>query len=522
MSASMGIGANYLELTGGSAGAAGTGAYTIAALVQPGAGNNNMGVATLLTSGSRVRSLFEDSLKLFSENDFTGFGSITQGQYYVFIQSKAAGAGQAVNFEIWPYNSGGTGTMTTGTDGTNNGDGTAVNQIRFGQAIDNANGLYSVLGIWTRQLSGAERQSLKTNLLSVWAGLGPAELIHTKNWNGTTGLTVAVGTATFVGVTGSVGVGADPSGFDFNLGVSVVDPIAGGASTSGASDGVAVGDGSGGGSTAGAADGVALGTVADGGSTGGPPDGVAVGDLASGGGTGGAADGIALGVLAGGASTGGQADTLLAVPVAVADPVAGGAGTGGTLDVVNSGTQVVHDQMVMPLAIQARTCLVTEVGKLANPPIKVQIRPGASFAALVDSTRDECCSGVAYVRTGNRVPVLGDGFTPLTNWSGPSASRARPTYYLINLEIGIYRCLPTISDIPNSNDDFPTDDQWLRAAQAQADDGAALQRVVCCLQGIYGNDAVVAGPTTPLENQANCSGVVVNVQVRAPACDCVG
>lgn len=220
----MAVGANYLEMTGGSAGAAGTGAFTIAALVQPAVGNSNMGVTTLLATGTRQRSAFIDALKLFTENDFSGFGSVTLGQYHVLVVSKAAGAAQTVSFEIWPYASDGSGVMATGTDGTNLGDGSAVNQIRFGQALDNANGLYSVLGIWTRQLTAPERQSLKTNLLSVWAGLSPAELIHTKNWNGTTGITTAVGTSTFVGVTGTVGVGADPSGFDFTLGGAGASP----------------------------------------------------------------------------------------------------------------------------------------------------------------------------------------------------------------------------------------------------------------------------------------------------------
>lgn len=320
--------------------------------------------------------------------------------------------------------------------------------------------------------------------------------------------------------------------------VAVPDPVAGGGGTGGAPDGIALGTLSGGGSTAGTPDGLALGTVsggsgsggqpdglalgvlADGGGTGGSPDGVVLGTVAGGAGTGGASDGLALGTLSGGAGTGGQADTLSG-DTFIPDPVQRGAGTGGQADTVTSGSQVVHDQMVMPLAIKARTCLVTEVGKLANPPIKVQIRPGATFAALVDSTRDECCSGVAYVRTGNRVPTSGNWPSPLTGVDGPSASRGRAPYYAVNLELGIYRCLPTISNVPGSNDDFPTDDQWLQAAQDQADDGAALLRAVCCLQDEYGNDAVLAGTLTPLENQANCSGIMVNVQVRAPACDCV-
>lgn len=321
--------------------------------------------------------------------------------------------------------------------------------------------------------------------------------------------------------------------------VVIPDPVNGGGSTCGQSDGLTLGDSNGAGGTGGTSDGRTLGDGNGGGSSGGTSggltlgdgagssgssgqlDGLALGDAPGGGGTGGTFSGVTLGDSSGGGTTAGSPDTIAAGPVTIADPVQRGGGSGGSVDTVSAGSQVVHDQMVMPLALDARACLVTEVGKLANPPAQVQIRPGASFTAMYDSTRDECCSGIAYVRTGARVPTTGNWPTPLNDVDGPSASRGAPPYYAVNLELGIYRCLPTISDIPGSNDDFPTGDQWLQAAQDQADDGAALQRVVCCLREIYGNDAVIAGPTTPLDNSANCSGIIVNVQLRAPACDCV-
>jgi hypothetical protein len=315
----------------------------------------------------------------------------------------------------------------------------------------------------------------------------------------------------------------------------VTDPVAGGGSSSGTPDGIALGGAATGGSTGGTADGVALGTVSGGsgsggqldglalgdssggGGSGGTVDGVALGGASGGGGSGGAPDGVALGTLSGGAGTGGQADTL-AGDTFIPDPVQRGAGTGGQPDTVTSGSQVVHDQMVMPLAIQARACLVTEVGKLANPPLRVQIRPGQNFIAMADSSDDECCQGIAYVRTGQRVPTTANWPTPLTDVDGRSEGRA--ILYAVNLELGIWRCIPTVSNVEDTNQAFPTEAQWLQAAQDQADDGAALQRVVCCLQDIYGDDAVLAGPTTPLNNDANCGGIIINVQVRATACDC--
>jgi hypothetical protein len=300
----------------------------------------------------------------------------------------------------------------------------------------------------------------------------------------------------------------------------------GGGSSSGTTDGRALGDGNGGGSSGGQLDGLAVGDGSSSGSSGGSPDapasGVAVTDGPQlGGGSGGQLDGRVLGDAVGGGGSGGSADTISAGPVTIADPVQRGGGSGGSADSVSAGSQVVHDQMVMPLALKARDCLVTEVGKLANPPLRVQIRPGATFQAMYDSANDECCQGIAYVRPGVRVPSSGAWPAPLNSVEGPSASRARASYYVVNLEVGIYRCVPTVSDQPESNDAFPTDAQWLQAAQDQADDGAALLRVVCCLQDQYGNDSVIAGPLTPLENSANCGGIIINVQLRAPACDCV-
>lgn len=225
----------------------------------------------------------------------------------------------------------------------------------------------------------------------------------------------------------------------------------------------------------------------------------------------------APGALLGGSPATGQQATDVVVTVA--------AGAGARLagsPAAASTSQVVHDQMVMPIVIKARDCLVAEVAKLANPPLSIQVRPGAGFSALFDSTRDECCPGIAWVRPGVQQPTTNQWPVPLTSVQGPSASRGRAALYAITLEIGIYRCIPVIANDGTGQDDFPTADQWQTALQEQLDDAAALRRVVCCLQDFYGTDAVLAGAVQPLENSANCGGILVQLQVRAPACDCVG
>lgn len=174
----------------------------------------------------------------------------------------------------------------------------------------------------------------------------------------------------------------------------------------------------------------------------------------------------------------------------------------------------VADAMIMPLLTQARDCLVTEVGKLAFPPLRVQIRPGATFEFQVDGYANECCDGIAWVRRGTLTPTDGRWPNQLTE-----PSKNPPGQYAVQLELGIMRCVPIAADAAGSN---VTEAQWLQAAQNAEDDGAALRRTVCCLRALYGADSVIENPTVPLENGGLCGGQVLTLLVRVPACDCVG
>lgn len=518
MSGSMAVGANYLSFTAGGSGAAGTGAYSVAALWQPGVGNNNSGVACLLASGTRQRTVSEDALKMFGEGDFTGFGTLVQGSWYLVVGSKAAGSA-ALTWRIWLYDPVDfTGALQDGTSQTV-GDGSTVDEIRIGQTFNLANGLYAVLGVWNRQLSLAECQSMRSNQLSAWAGVAggaPQTLIHLRDWNGTTGAVVAIGSNTFNSVTGTVSAGANPPSFNFDLATNVPDPSNGGAGAGGTSDGLTLGDGSGGAGAGGQFDGLALGDVTGGAGVGGQLDGLTLGDGSGGAGAGGVLDGLVLGDGSGGVGAGGRDDPAPGGPVEIQDG-SGGVGAGGQADAISS---VVHDQMVMPILQQVKTCLADELAKLARPPAKLQIRPGSVFTSMADDTTDECCAGIAYVRPNTDTPTAGNWPSPLFDVDGPSASRGAPAYYAVQVEIGIYRCIPVISNVEGNRDAIPTEDQWLQAAQEHLDDRAALRRTVCCLRGIYGSDGVLTGPYTPLQNEGTCGGQFVLLTIRAPACDC--
>src|SRR6185369_13541407 len=163
-------GTNAVNFTAGTAGAVGSGAYTMAALVQPAAGNNSAGFITALASSTVTRDLFEDVNKLFGVNDFSaGFGSITQGSWYLVAQTKASGS-NTYRHHLWAYASDGSGTMSHGvsTSSANQGDGSTTTVLRLGSASVKANGLIAVGAWWARVLSDAELDSMKSNLLTAW------------------------------------------------------------------------------------------------------------------------------------------------------------------------------------------------------------------------------------------------------------------------------------------------------------------------------------------------------------------
>ena len=213
---------NYLTMSVGNAGAIGTGAYTIACLVQPAIGNNNCGmVEGHASGGAAVRSLLEDTLHLYGEGDFSSGDAATliQGTWYVAAQTKAAGSA-TYRHHLWAYISTGTGTMThaVSSSSANHGDGSAVTDIHIGHAGNRGNGLIAVVGLWTSELSDANLDTLKSGSLQAWADLNPAELFSLENWDGSTGIDTVIGTSTLTSETGSVTAGANPTGFDFAVG----------------------------------------------------------------------------------------------------------------------------------------------------------------------------------------------------------------------------------------------------------------------------------------------------------------
>ncbi|MET0273772.1 MAG: hypothetical protein ABW360_12345 [Phenylobacterium sp.] len=305
---------------------------------------------------------------------------------------------------------------------------------------------------------------------------------------------------------GSGGAGAGSSPSTVAAGVLVQD-ASGGASAGGTPEapGAAtfVADGSGG--------------AGGGSSPGGLTVGVNLADTSGGAGAGPSPSTVAAGVLvpdgSGGSSAGSSAGLVATSGAVTIVDSSGGAGAGSSPGTVTVPTPtVVRDTMVMPVLLSALACLQNEAAKVEKPPALFTIRPGDSFEPSADPWTDECCVGIGWVRMVSSFETY-DFPAPASVMEG----NCPPHSWAVVIEVGINRCVPVAGDGRGS---VVTSEQWLAAAQAQADDGAALRRMLCCLRELYDVADVTAGQVNPLPLQATCGGVVLTVTVRRDACDC--
>lgn len=197
----------------------------------------------------------------------------------------------------------------------------------------------------------------------------------------------------------------------------------------------------------------------------------------------------------------------------------GGARFYGSPETVIISNVVVADGTVFPMLDLALTCLAAEVAKVARPPKYVRHSTGASFSAQFDQHgSDECCEGVAWVRSG---PIFPSSTFPEQD---SSAERVEPDSLAVQVEFGIARC----HEVGNLGNAIVSAAAYRQMVMDVQDDRAAMFRAACCLAvsgGQQGTGEVlnlIIGDWNPLEDQANCMGGTLQVTVQVNACDCVG
>jgi hypothetical protein len=174
-------------------------------------------------------------------------------------------------------------------------------------------------------------------------------------------------------------------------------------------------------------------------------------------------------------------------------------------------TAPVHDQVVAPLADALLECLRAEVAKVADPPAKVELRPGVEPVALIAASLDECCAGLALVQPGLVYPSTAAFPVP-----DPGPHRCA-LQWAVTLSMAVLRCAP-VGDAQT----LPSADAWASTTLAVLDDGAAMRRAICCFTALplLAGRRWLIGTGQPLPVEGACTGSSYMITVSAPACDC--
>lgn len=214
-----GGGADFILVDEGTCDAAGTGAFTIVALVKPAGGTG--AALSLRASGTIVRQIIWDSGVFFGAGDFSGAGTVNVGNYQYVAQTKAAGS-HVYRWHFLDYGS--SPASTTHVDGTGaHGDGSAIDGVQLGNGDNRGNGDIAVLAAWTRELSDADVEAVFTSHLSAWNAQAPAGLWPlSAAESGNPVVDVTGNGADEVSVTGTITSATDPASFDYALSISAV------------------------------------------------------------------------------------------------------------------------------------------------------------------------------------------------------------------------------------------------------------------------------------------------------------
>lgn len=176
---------------------------------------------------------------------------------------------------------------------------------------------------------------------------------------------------------------------------------------------------------------------------------------------------------------------------------------------------MISDPLVTPLMLELLECLQQEMAKVEYPPARVGVRPGNVVDHLLSTTEDECCNGLAWVRTSAFYPS-----SDLFPQQDEAPLAKGVAGWAVTFEMGAIRCAPTPEP-----DAIPSEEEWLATVIKINDDAAAMRRAICCfIDAAPANRSrvrnVIPGLWTPLDVEGGCLGGTLAVTVRGPACDC--
>ncbi len=154
------------------------------------------------------------------------------------------------------------------------------------------------------------------------------------------------------------------------------------------------------------------------------------------------------------------------------------------------------------LADTLLACLRQQLEINPNPPARVCLRVGAEVRQDLSEYEDECCDGLAYVKVNQIYPSM-------TFPEPDDGSVGCATTWVVDLEMGVFRCLPM-----GDEKSLPTCEEWTNATTQVAYDSAAMRAAVSCFQATLepGQESLVRS-WTPLSSEGGCAGGTQEVTV---------
>lgn len=161
------------------------------------------------------------------------------------------------------------------------------------------------------------------------------------------------------------------------------------------------------------------------------------------------------------------------------------------------------------------SCLEISFQDDPGRPQDICQRPGDQVPFGLSITKDECCSGLAWVRVQEIAPA-----TDPASLTDPDFSPCTDTGSVVTLELGVVRCNPY-----GAGGALPTCEDWTALAARMDLDWRAMRRAVCCAGEELLTDSspvlrVLPGPWTPLDSAGGCAGGSMTVIVELDCTDC--
>lgn len=225
MSLNFGAANSHVDFGIGNAANLGSGAFTLLVLWKP-AGNT--GLLTGYSGTTERQGYLLDTGHVFGTGDFSsGFGSITNGDWYWIGLSKPAGAAH-YRGHLRDYTTSGAWSHGEAVGAGNHSDPGTSDSLRVGADTDTTSALgdVAVAAVFTSELADATIEAACTAALSDLIAASPdwaAKFVQASPNN----IADLIGSGNETGRTGTITASADPPGFDFSVSATVTGTGAG-------------------------------------------------------------------------------------------------------------------------------------------------------------------------------------------------------------------------------------------------------------------------------------------------------